>query len=347
MFDVMRGEDVSSIATSDVELRQIVAQLQASTRRGWNDPIPGRELGAMVILMVLLGVASCLLFLIPGVPQWVFPAMVGGSAVAWLRVVHPVIHGRTFRQTRASLLWSGYCASCAYPVRATPPDADGIVVCPECSAAWPVGEMSTAGTRPAGGDAASVADLGQIHPFWTWLTGKRPYGRTLDERDRALPLVDARQLIRAGVAGLDPRRDWQLRLRLSRGLGRERLRLGFWYLLAAPILVLVMWGILAGFRPRPVTLGWALQGGLALVFVVTWILVAARTVMRWWNARGESFDRVVRRAMLAEDLCPSCAMDLRTGRLGADGLVECTRCGAAWRPSPLTVATRDLHIADR
>jgi hypothetical protein len=37
----------------------------------------------------------------------------------------------------AGLIREGRCASCAYDLRSTPRDADGLAPCPECGAAWP------------------------------------------------------------------------------------------------------------------------------------------------------------------------------------------------------------------
>lgn len=37
---------------------------------------------------------------------------------------------------------TGRCAACGYDLTATPPEADGLSVCPECGGAWRVREPS-------------------------------------------------------------------------------------------------------------------------------------------------------------------------------------------------------------
>lgn len=44
----------------------------------------------------------------------------------------------------------GECAACAHPIREIPAEADGCTVCPECGAAWRLGDRG-AGSTGAGG----------------------------------------------------------------------------------------------------------------------------------------------------------------------------------------------------
>jgi hypothetical protein len=55
--------------------------------------------------------------------------------------------GRRIAQVYAH---AGYCGSCAHDLRASPTEADGCTVCPECGAAWRVGAEQQAPIAPAG-----------------------------------------------------------------------------------------------------------------------------------------------------------------------------------------------------
>jgi hypothetical protein len=54
------------------------------------------------------------------------------------------------------------------------------------------------------------------------------------------------------------------------------------------------------------------------------VMVLSHTVYDWTRAA---------RVIADSGLCACCASDLRGKTPGDDGLIQCTECGAAWRPA--------------
>jgi hypothetical protein len=74
------------------------------------------------------------MFLISG--RWfvlLAPALLMG--IAYLLVRHSY---SAAKDVRAAVLAEGHCPSCGYALKGIVPEADGCIVCAECSAAWRV-----------------------------------------------------------------------------------------------------------------------------------------------------------------------------------------------------------------
>ena len=102
-------------------------------------------------------IVACVLGTLAGVPwtgmMWLFFRLLLGMPAGNMVVLPSgVLFGVAFglamaaflaRQTwasagaaRAAMLGVGACPNCAFGIGGLPPEADGCVVCPECSAAW-------------------------------------------------------------------------------------------------------------------------------------------------------------------------------------------------------------------
>lgn len=82
------------------------------------------EFGPQVLAFTLFSpVSSTIILLI---------CVAGVASVNWIRERAELIKRSNVR--------AGRCPACAYPIGELEPEADGCVVCPECGAAWRVGD---------------------------------------------------------------------------------------------------------------------------------------------------------------------------------------------------------------
>lgn len=104
-------------------------------------------------LAIIAGIVAAIVLVRLGLRLWLRPSLswlyVGevGAATASLAVAYLFVafHSRRRFEDRAVRAWLsiGHCAACGYSLRAIPPDFDGATVCPECGAAWRLGNNSS------------------------------------------------------------------------------------------------------------------------------------------------------------------------------------------------------------
>ncbi|MEO1278047.1 MAG: hypothetical protein AAFV77_03730 [Planctomycetota bacterium] len=74
----------------------------------------------------------------PDIHRWVLG---GGAMMAALALGMGVLHARALRYQRAASFALGLCPGCGYSIAELQPEADGCRVCPECGAAWRLGDL--------------------------------------------------------------------------------------------------------------------------------------------------------------------------------------------------------------
>lgn len=264
---------------------------------------------------------------VAGLGPHVLMAPVGfvAGAIGWrwrLRFKHSA--------ARRLLLSEGLCPSCGYNLHGLlgvgSGDTSVLVRCPECGAAWDrskvVRSASFAEGAAYGNPLLLVAGDGR-GSSWT----------TKDDRGEVVALVHPR---------VAPRRAFDL----SRPRWTKQARAARKRVVRANILV----------RGVVVSVAWLLVPAGAGFFVVLWrqpvnrtsgIVIAAIVVCMFlivlasWATLGNCCYSAssVRRAMLDEGLCPSCAAELSGPSDAANGCRVCACCRAAWKPA-VTVDAR-------
>lgn len=242
----------------------------------------------------------------------VFAASVAGVVVSSLV--------RSRREKRAesevitrSLAAEGFCGGCGYSLEGLGPDDLGLLVCPECGAAWHRLRV----TRPHWVEARPEPP-GNAR-WWTRLISVGVRSVTArcepDDRGQAVPIVDRRLLCLppdSDAFGSDAQRR-ALRRRLRRiDRGRRWIAAGCFLALAAATGTVCWW---YQFPPQ--------------VLLTLFILVVGAAAM----LAGDSVSRnaPIRREMLRLGRCPACARGLAGLPIDEQGFRVCPGCGSSWR----------------
>ena len=213
----------------------------------------------------------------------------------------------------------GICAGCAYTLESLEESDDGMLVCPECSAAWrrdrvlrfaPIAKLANPRTL-----------IGEVTHFTRQITQGVQRRGIRDDRDspRVVIALHAARKLR-------PARDHRQRLNAAvktlRPLGRgNRVGLGVLFAFVSVFfLVPLVRNALFGVPP-------GLSSVLLALLGLFQILLAVSTLQ---GDTGRS-SRDVWREFIKHDLCPSCAADLRDLSPADDGCTPCHQCSAAWR----------------
>ena len=73
----------------------------------------------------------------------------GVFIIALSLALHPIIGPMAIRSHKRGFLREGHCPACGYGLAEIEPEADGCRVCPECGAAWRLGDQFGK-TQPGG-----------------------------------------------------------------------------------------------------------------------------------------------------------------------------------------------------
>lgn len=195
------------------------------------------------------------------------------------------------------------CPCCGYDISTLDTAEDGCTVCSECGAAWRLSDW------PASLDSERFAAIDESKDE---KSGKRTLGLT--KKDATLVaeprLFGPRQVLdhRGRWVPIRPRRE------------RQQVRTGI-------VIHLLLWSICSGYffiafgdSPLESVVG----GGVTVLIpmVVVWLLVLSQRI---------SVDEHIREH-LEEGRCPSCLRAMPREVDEVDGCVQCSGCGAAWKP---------------
>ncbi|MCL4741201.1 MAG: hypothetical protein KJZ54_03270 [Phycisphaerales bacterium] len=219
---------------------------------------------------------------------------------------------------------AGFCPSCDYRIDEIEASADGMLVCPECGAAWRTDRRVV---RTAPGDAdRRRAIRSRLRP----VLRPGPLRPRLDHRSRPASLVIYRPMSRL-ASDYGAACDDAARAIFGQVAGRG-LKLAALLVLAGFGLFVVM--LLIG-RSTAVTPRWV------------YLLIPVMAGLLFFGFLFRSGDVLIdgdtiERETLARGLCPGCWELLYGIEPDADGATPCPECGAAWRvPRP----TRDPPLA--
>lgn len=142
--DILRSpEDESNVSAAEL----------ADLRRRIRQRVPFYARPSLVIDIALLALlmASSAMLLTSGSTTWwdvlIRLAIIAAIAVGMLRARRSFGYARAGTIARV-MLEAHRCPACAYSLERVPPQSDGCVVCPECSAAWRLPDQPPATTSP-------------------------------------------------------------------------------------------------------------------------------------------------------------------------------------------------------
>lgn len=303
--------------------RESARRLQGQLKRARNEISPrwtSRRILATMPIAVFIALVCIPTFL------WLFGGS-RGSVLLALSALAVLAHKWFERRLKverlrhgvgSTIVAHGFCARCAYSLKGLDAQPDGVIVCPECGAAWIAARI----TRPHWtGVKPPIAEAPPLLPRLIFI---RP------------PLVnDARGVL---VRRID---SWLLSVWPDRrqAMGRERVQRlrralrsrGRWlrwtaaaFLAAAAVWVLTQFTRLDGVDEQ-----WRRLVATGIVALA--LLPACASLVALLGETGIPSSHFARTAA-AEGVCAACAGEL--GPADAGGYRVCIACGATWREEP-------------
>lgn len=240
--------------------------------------------------------------LLLGVPPWLIGAALGLVLVICIGVIHAWLRKRESGSLIATFLAHSRCPACAYKLAAIPPDAQAMVLCPECGASWNASRIGTA----SAGDAP--VPPGPRRFFTPVIT---------DDHHRVLELTPLS--FRVADNRLSPERAALARRVVLEATILRRIAA----CVVAFVLIVLMSFAAYSARSTPLTL----VGSFLAIGIWSFWLVQN---IRGRTPRGA---RAARKALLDLHVCPACATDLKGQPSEFDQTVRCPNCAAHWRLS--------------
>ncbi len=321
------------------------------TTSAWRDPRARRALSQVTMLVAPRSVlwVSMIFMLVVGVVIVALPLQfsIPIAALCIVLIASLSLSGRSIMakhlaKNRDAILDAALCVSvcpgCAYDLSgvATSNDAEAIIDCPECGAAWSAGRLIVRKgiiERPES-EARSV--LRYLLP----LEG-HPQTTRMIQDDRGAERRLLNRTIPEYVAERMPELSSEDRL-LCRAVDADvRSRSAILRLVVCGVIGFVWLGILLGAAFNTSVILNALRNGsfqileLATVAFYTWIIIWLFLMIRhvWRSPMFVGLE--ARETMLYHRFCPSCSEDLRNQKPDlTDGLTVCPFCSAAWRIAP-------------
>lgn len=276
--------------------------------------LAGVGLFAMLIVCQVLFTAW-----FPWLPRWtqfafiVAAICVAGPLFRWIRARQ---HGPELARL---LLEEGLCPSCAYNLYGLAADANGLLRCPECGAAWRSERVIRAqpfAEGSVGMAASAVLEVSSQMHGWT----------VKDARGMRRPLVHPRLRKEVRACEDGARRE---RLLAARGEFAPSGRLVRWAVSALILVIAISVVYLSCFvAPPPPSSPMGMRMYAVLGFT-TLVLLGLSA----WSLFGNFCygARRVKQSMLRRGMCPSCAEDLAVNEADGDGCTVCVRCLSVWK----------------
>jgi len=308
----MRVLDPAAVAewplSGDRRMAMLAARIRAAEKPlGW----PQIALGVLVFAGFVVGLLG-VQFVFSSQPRWVHMLVIMVLAMAFGSAATRARRKWAAPSLAQLLIEEGLCPSCGYNFFGLSADAEGFLQCPECGAAWRAErvrrvEAFAPSTRMV--DANTVVGLAG---------GSRVMS---DDRGSRRPVVHPRLRKEIAAATVDADR---ARLRAARAeIGR------------------------GGRLVRWLTAAVVASPGVAFVYLLLSLRVTAPVSMIVTSSISACFfvclavgvlygnflytPGAVRRGMLGQGLCPSCAASVEGCEAEADGCAVCPGCLAAWR----------------
>ncbi|MFO0827935.1 MAG: hypothetical protein U0572_07260 [Phycisphaerales bacterium] len=258
----------------------------------------------------VLGMRSLRVAPIVGLLIFIFALAGGGLVSVWLAMRAAGLSvGSALELVVAALLRMARCASCGYPIDASAADANGLVRCPECGAAWRADRIGRESVPPAPPASATMARSAIV---------SSALARTRRRDDRGRPWSDS------SLPWSDGGASTRWRDLVSRPL---------W-----PSMLLACGLIVGGLGLAIVILAQSAGAVSAVVAAAAiFLLLLAAGIVTLARAKRETIRRRLRIRS-----CLACACRLRRD---GDFLV-CTRCDAAWRHPKLAANARTTPTSE-
>ncbi len=290
---------------ADPDLMELRNRFVKVAQAGYNEPLT-----LPMLLPLLLGAGAPFIAITTSrwlaLPAWTGGLIIGLSLLPVVLVVRAWSHRRNAGRVVRTLLAAGRCPGCTYRLGGIKSvAADGMVVCPECSAAWLPSNIGAAPVEAASGSTGAA--FGPRSP-WGMMFGQ-PAAQ--DANGRVVLLVEQRL---PGLAErLGDARAREVRRSVARATRGIR------------ALAVVGWLLALGVALFPLTFAAA-----PMLLKLTMPLCGACLLPHLYRSatgRAQSVVKPTKTAMVAQGLCPSCA-----GDLGAESGArrKCGACGCEW-----------------
>lgn len=296
--------------------RAMLAARAMRSRRRWRSLRSTREDVHVALFVALMVLGVWVTVSIANPTTFVALAFLIPVSLVVLTVVkeHRVGRGEAAHEIGGVLLADSICPACGYGLGEQRPDVRGLIVCPECSAAWRGERIGRRRIFDEGrpGGAAALSRTALV-PFLV-------RGRMLKDDTGAERCPIAGRLRYEVRAETRP----ELRNRLLRARA-DLLRVDMVTrsLLAAPLILIT-----------PALLLFVAVPGLPMVIVAVYTVCAPVFLAQGiCIIRGDNPPRPtrLREVMTRHALCPSCAQDLAGRPLDEHRCATCPVCGGVWR----------------
>lgn len=293
--------------SGDARMSMLAARMQAASTPS---RFPRVILTAVTITAAMTAITVSMVFF-PSVPRWMHMVVLMLVLLGTASVTAHVRKRLASAALARLLIEEGLCPSCGYNFFGLVADAEELLHCPECGAAWRAERIRR--TQPFA-SGANMADANTVVTVASaaW-TGK-------DDRDIRRPFVHPRLRKESKAANDDA-----IRARLA--LAKAEISRTGWLLRWCVALLL----LISAVGMAAAILIWGRPGMASkLAGLVPVLLFAGLGLWALFGNFCYSI-RKIKLAMLRQNLCPSCAAPLDGLPPETDGRTVCSACLGAWQ----------------
>ncbi|MBC7773165.1 MAG: hypothetical protein H7210_11760 [Pyrinomonadaceae bacterium] len=321
--------------------RRAYAEILESTGHGTGPHATLRTV-AFVFGFVVVMLGAIFAFSIASVPRSLTPFLIP-VPILGLLLIYMWYKRRSYRPMcqRVAIISieEGACGACWYDLRQLPPGEDGMLVCPECQAAWLASRVLSSAREMRPGEEplpkGDASDHKEIESMAKFLAVDLPTP-VKDEKGRTFSLVRSRDLRRHAE-----RSEGELRARYLEASASLR-SAGMVRRYAAVLGILVFAGLMFTTNASRMTLTSRSPGDWLFLLVMLYgvVYIGLRGIGLFFRTDGVKPARATP-LLLARSLCPSCGSSLFDIESNAEGHTVCTQCSAAWK-MPATTDMRSV-----
>lgn len=308
------GLDARTISPEERDLLSKLAMASAVRRDGCMTyaSMVGFTAAGMMILTATLSSAW-----LPGLASWHRMLITVGLTYGVVVVI-----GLFYKDTGAiraarTLVGHGWCGSCVYPLRDVHEEEDGHVQCPECGAAWKAVHL---------GGLKNVDPPTESAGMTSGLLFRPSLPVVVDDRERLVFVANP------NLDVLERRFDRHEATRIAMLLGERGITNASAFALVSMgcACLGMVWAAArvgstaAGIMPKVLGVCIGIGTMIAIFFLISHFSRAR-------NGTDQERGPRIRKRLLADSRCASCARSLEATPMEADGCRVCKACGSAWK----------------
>lgn len=320
----------AGVAGDDAALAAVAGLIRA----GWiarSDGRFSREQALMILPGVMVGAAMFLPDML-GVrfSGWAWLVVFALFMALWTPFFFRYLQKRRAGMIFQTLLSHGRCGSCGYVLAQVPPARDGCVVCPECGGAW---RQDRLGAREGSDPAAAPGESRPGRGFLRALADRFPLS---DAQDRIVGAIDPmlHEISPQKLSALGPERVDRARRAVRQGTLRARYLQALAALVGAAVFLTPIVMVEIAMNRAAPALGPSASAPPVFLIATLGSVLPFLLFFLWRvrTCRTRSLGSIAARALVHQQICPSCAGDLERAPPDAAGRRACPACGAVWAP---------------